>query len=225
MNAIDFHNDIATQFDSRYESSAAFGERFRVWTALFDRYVIRTDHVMDLGCGSGVFSTYLAGRGCTVTGVDGSAEMIKLGIQKKTTPNLHYRLAKLPLADTRAYTAQDVVIASSLLEYIDDLGEMLNQIDALLKPGGLLIVSMPNQLSLYRRIERCLFALTGYPRYFAHIRHVSTEATFRRRLANRGFAVLETAYFSSDDPLSRLLKRALPQRYVNNLFVGVYRKA
>ena len=62
-NAIDFHNDRALEFDSRYALSKAFQERFHVWTGLFDRYVTPTDQVLDLGCGSGVFSHYLAEKG------------------------------------------------------------------------------------------------------------------------------------------------------------------
>ena len=224
MNAIDFHNDIATQFDHRYESSRAFGERFRVWTDLFGRYVNATDHVMDLGCGSGIFSTYLANWGCSVIGIDGAVAMIELCNWKKTSANACYIVQSLPLDDTRAFSPQDVIIASSLLEYIDDLERVLYQINALLTPGGLLMVSMPNRLSVYRRVERGLFTLTGYPRYFAHIRHVTTETGFNRQLTGLGFDVLETKYFAGGDPLSRLLRWVLPARYVSNLFVGIYRK-
>ncbi len=223
-NAIDFHNAIATAFDGKYEASAAFAERFRVWTALFSRYVNPADQVMDLGCGSGVFSNYLAERGCSVTGIDGSAEMIKLCNQKKTSGSPRYVVQSLPLPDSADYPAQDVILASSLLEYIDDVERVLHQIYAMLKPNGLLIVSMPNRLSLYRRVERRLFRLTGYPRYFAHLRHISTEKAFNQHLTALGFNLLDLTYFSSYDPLSRLLKWALPKRYVSNLFVGVYRK-
>lgn len=223
-NAIDFHDAIATAFDGKYETSAAFGERFHVWTALFSRYINPTDRVMDLGCGSGVFSNYLAETGCLVTGIDGSAEMIKLCNQKKTSVSACYVVQSLPLPNPRDYAMQDVILASSLLEYIDDVERVVYQIHAVLKPNGLLIVSMPNRLSLYRRIERRLFGLTGYPRYFAHIHHVPTEEAFNQQLTKLGFDLLETTYFSSYDPLSRILKRALPKQYVNSLFVAVYRK-
>ncbi|GAB3572198.1 hypothetical protein GCM10027578_31930 [Spirosoma luteolum] len=224
-DAIWFHDTIAARFDSRYEASRAFGERYRVWTALFDRYVAPTDHVLDLGCGSGIFSSYLAGRAASVTGVDGSAEMIRLCHQKPQAANLRYVQQRLPLADPAGFNGKDVVIASSLLEYIDDLPALLTQMHALLRPGGLLIVSMPNRTSGYRRLERHLFSLTGFPRYFAHIRHVATPDTFAQLLQRFEFEAIETAYFSSYDPLSRLLKPVAPRPYVNNLFVGVYRRS
>lgn len=224
MSAIDFHGAIATRFDSRYKRSVAFRERYRVWTALFERYVRPADHVMDLGCGSGVFSQYLTDRGCRVIGIDGSPEMIGLCRQKKTSANARYVVEVLPLVDPMAYEPQDVVLASSLLEYMGDAEQLLQQAWALLKPGGLLIVSIPNQRSVYRRMERLTFALTGRPRYFAHIRHTPTKAAFHRQLTSLEFQPLETAYFAGHDPVSRLLRRVLPESYVNNLLVGVYQK-
>lgn len=223
-NAIDFHNAIANQFDRKYESSAAFLQRFRVWTDLFDRYVKITGYVLDLGCGSGVFSQYLAEKGCRVIGIDGSAAMIALANQKKTSANVQYVRQTLPLADPTMYEQQDVVIMSSLLEYLNDTEQILQQVSNLLRPNGLFFVSMPNRLSLYRQIERILFQLTGYPAYFAHLRQRSTEVRFTRQLINSGFNVLQTVYFSSQDPVSRMLKPVLPKQYVNNLFVMVCRK-
>lgn len=223
-SAIDFHGEIAAQFDRRYESSVAFIERFHVWTNLLDQYVSPIDSVLDLGCGSGIFSNYLAEKGCIVTGVDGSEAMIALCNQKKTVVNTRYVVQSLPLPDPAKYAPQDVVLMSSLLEYIDNMELMLQQVRNLLKPNGLLIVSIPNQLSLYRRVERRLFRLTGWPAYFAHIRHSSTEPAFSRHLSEIGFNRIKTTFFSSHDPISTLLKPFLARQYVNNLFVGVYRK-
>ncbi|MCC5613458.1 class I SAM-dependent methyltransferase, partial [Nostoc sp. CHAB 5834] len=119
MNAITFHNDIATQFDHKYESSAAFGERFRVWTDLFDRYIPPSHKVLDLGCGSGVFSDFLAKKGCIVTGVDGSEKMIAICRQKNTSATVSYIVQPLPFSKSDAYPEQDAIIASSVLEYMD----------------------------------------------------------------------------------------------------------
>ena len=223
-NAIDFHDNIAVQFDRKYESSAAFLERFQVWTSLFDRYVTPADQVMDLGCGSGIFSNYLAERGCQVIGIDGSATMIDLCNQKKTSTNVRYVRQSLPLTDPVMYYQQDVIIMSSLLEYIADTESLLQQVWKLLKPNGLLIVSIPNSLSIYRRVESILFRLTGLPSYVSHIHNRSTEMAFNQQLTVSGFNVLETSYFSSHDPISTCLKSFLAQRYVNNLFVVVGQK-
>lgn len=49
MNAIEFHDAMAIQFDRRYESSVAFGERVRVWTTLFDRHIRPADRAYSAG--------------------------------------------------------------------------------------------------------------------------------------------------------------------------------
>ncbi len=222
--AIDFHDQIAENFDRNYELSAAFRERVQVWTTLFDRYIKPSDIVIDFGCGSGVFSHYLAEKGCIVIGIDGSDAMIALCHQKKTSANVRYLRQTLPLPDEHKYAPSDAIIMSSLLEYMDDVPQMLRQAHGLLKPNGLLLVSMPNQLSIYRRIERWLFRLTGRPRYVAHSRHYATETAFSQQLSALGFGALETTYFSGHDPVSRLLKPFLSRQYVNSLFVGVFQK-
>ncbi len=222
--AIDFHDQIAEKFDRNYELSEAFLERVQVWTTLFDRYVLPSASVMDFGCGTGIFSHYLAEKGCVVIGIDGSRAMIALCQQKKMSANVHYVQQVLPLPNEHDYAPSDAVIMSSLLEYMDDVPQMLRQVHGLLKPNGLLLVSMPNQLSIYRRIERWLFRLTGWPHYVAHCRNYSTKTAFARQLTDLGFDVLKTTYFSSHDPISRLLKPFLSKRYVNSLFVGVFQK-
>ena len=223
-NAIDFHDAIAVVFNDKYESSRAFLERFQIWTALFEHYIKASDHIMDLGCGSGIFSNYLANKGCTVTGIDGSAAMITLCNQQKRSANVQYVVASLPLPNLAHYAPQDIILMSSFLEYIDDSQGMLEQAKDLLKPSGLLIVSIPNPMSLYRKLERMLFWLTGRPLYFAYSQHTISEMLFKRCLATLGFEALETIYFSGHDPISRILKPFLADCYVNNLLVGVYRK-
>lgn len=224
VDAIHFHNAIADTFSQKYHSSKAFRERFRVWTHLLDRYIQPGCRVLDLGCGSGVFSYYLAHKGCEVIGMDGAEAMITRCRQQLALPNLHFVQQILPLPHTAVLPAQDAVIMSSVLEYIDDGTQLLQQVRTLLKPNGLLFVSIPNQESVYRNMERACFRLSGWPRYAAFIRHTSTAKQFNQYLTELGFDVLEMAYYASNDPISCMLKPWLPKQYVNNLLVGVYRK-
>ena len=222
-NAIDFHNERALEFDSRYELSKAFQERFRVWTGLFDRYITATDQVIDLGCGSGIFSNYLAKKGCFVTGIDGSEAMIALCKRKRISTKARFAVGTLPLNTLAHFPTQDVVVMSSILEYLPDMTGMLEQARLLLKPDGLLLASIPNQRSLYRSVERQLFQLLARPVYYQYIHNTATETTFNRQLTESGFTPVETNYFAGHDPVSRALKPFLAAPYVNNLLVGVFK--
>ncbi len=223
-DAVAFHDADALTFSGKYDTSPDFQERFRVWTGLFARYVRPTDAVLDLGCGSGIFSHHLAERGCTVTGVDASLAMIALCNERKIRSNVTFKLASLPLNNPADYAGQDVVLLSSVLEYLDDLPGMLQQAHELLKPGSLLFVSMPNRQSAYRTVERLIFWLTGKPTYYAHVRYMATAEAFTRQLSAFGFDPLDTVYYAGANPVMRWLAHLLPKPYVNNLFVSVYRK-
>ena len=159
-----------------------------------------------------------------MTGIDGSEAMIALCNQKKKSANAQFTVGSLPLKTQSAFPLQDVVILSSVLEYLSDMTGMLEQAGTLLKPNGLLFVSLPNRMSIYRRVERRLFRLLALPTYVHYSQHVATETTFSQQLGTMGFSPLETVYFSGQDPISRLLKPFMATCYVNNLFVGVYRK-
>lgn len=223
-NAVAFHDEQARAFAERYTTSAAFRDRFRVWTELFAQYVRPTNTVLDLGCGSGIFCRHLTEAGCTVTGVDGSAAMIALCNEQNAWPTVRFVKALLPLTNPASFAPVDVILLSSVLEYMDDLPGMLRQTHTLLNPGGLLFISMPNQQSLYRVLEHTLFRLTGKPAYYAHVQHVVTARDFGREVAKAGFESVDLVYFARADPVSRLLKWLLPPHLVNTLFVGVYQK-
>ena len=223
-NAVSFHHDNAVAFARKYGTSKAFRERFQVWTGLFTQYVRQTDAVLDLGCGSGIFSQYLAGKGCTVTGIDGASAMIALCKRSIMMPNTQFVVSSLPLNNPAEYAGQDIVLLSSILEYVNDLPGMLQQANKLLKPGGLLFISMPNRQSVYRTIERLVFRLAGKPAYYAYVRHIVTADAFTRQVTALGFKQLDTVYYAGTDLVSRLLSWWLPKQYVSNLFVSVYRK-
>jgi glycosyltransferase involved in cell wall biosynthesis len=153
-NAIDFHSETALEFHNRYELSSRFKHRFEVWTTIFDKYISSQMKVFDAGCGSGVFSIYLAQKDCVVTGIDGSAKMIELCKQQIYSDDLKIEFHQnlLPLENAQYYGKQDIVLCSSVLEYIADYELVMKQFVQLLNPKGLLIISMPNQNSWYRKI-------------------------------------------------------------------------
>jgi 2-polyprenyl-3-methyl-5-hydroxy-6-metoxy-1,4-benzoquinol methylase len=71
--------------------------------------------VLDAGCGGGAYSRQLASLGATLTGIDGSAEMISIAERYSEQPNLGYRVAdpaeKPPFPDD----SNDVVLANMAL--------------------------------------------------------------------------------------------------------------
>jgi glycosyltransferase involved in cell wall biosynthesis/2-polyprenyl-3-methyl-5-hydroxy-6-metoxy-1,4-benzoquinol methylase len=225
-NAIDFHSDTAVEFDGKYGQSSQFQHRFEVWTTLFEQYLNPEMKVLDAGCGSGIFSIYLALKKCIVLGIDGSEKMIELCKKYSQAKNLEisFQRAILPFENIGNFEKQDAILCSSVLEYITDYEIVIQQFKELLNPRGILIISMPNKDSWYRKIEKYIFKFTGKPPYYQYIQHILTEKDFSKRLKYYGFELQKLTYYPNTTIFSRLLKLVgVNEKNTNTMFVGVYK--
>lgn len=207
MDAVGWHDQIASDFDAGYARSPAFRERFDLWSDLIVRHARPDDAVLDAGCGSGVFSRVAARQAASVVALDGSEAMIALAEKKARAEGLGNITLRVGLLDELAgWNAGqfDLILSSSVLEYVDNYQVAVSGLVRLLRPGGRLIISMPNADSLYRRCERVAFRLTGRPRYVAHLKSRSTPTQLGEMLARDGMTILETHYFA-EPPLPRAI--------------------
>ena len=224
--AIAFYSKHAQKFVDHYLVDVDFRERYGLLALLLDRYADGAGTACDMGCGPGLFSFYLARRGVATTGIDGSAKMIEICEEKKKAEgveNVRFFQAVLPCPDMRLAPV-DILLCSSLLEYIDDLDAMLDWFAGLLNPNGTLILSMPNAEGLYRHYERLKHRLARPSGYYSLVRHVLTLKQTIRLLERHGFVCRESLYHGRAPRLSRLASVVLPPRYSDNLFVGVFGK-
>lgn len=221
--AIAWHDDIAERFAGAYKRSSAFQDRLRIWSDLIETHVQPGDAVLDMGCGPGLFSLLAARRGAQVLGIDGSERMIALcreSAAESGMGNLAFDVADIAALDDRAARSLDVILCSSVLEYIPDLDQQLARFARLVRPGGTLIVSMPNAQSFYRQLERLAFLVTRRPRYYAHVRNVLSTDRMTAALARAGFKVEDVDFFAAP-PLSM---PGLGPRRSATLFVMVARR-
>lgn len=225
LSAVELHSRDAVEFDTRYRTQAGFVERQAVWAELIARYSDPAHRALDLGCGSGELLVSLAAANREVTGLDGSAEMLELCRRKLgQRPNVTLVCADVAEAAHLPAGSFQLVVASSLLEYLEDLDATLADIHRLLAPGGVFILSLPNAASFYRRLEPLLYALTRRPNYYPYIRNRATGEALRSRLEHAGLPVVEMRYLGRTFGLSPLLRPVGLQRWSENLLVTVSRK-
>ncbi|MEE2787608.1 MAG: bifunctional 2-polyprenyl-6-hydroxyphenol methylase/3-demethylubiquinol 3-O-methyltransferase UbiG [Myxococcota bacterium] len=96
--------------------------------------------VLDLGCGGGFMADALARRGACVTGVDPSAPAIDAARThaQETQLDIDYRVGvgeAIPCEDH----SFDIVVCVDVLEHVADLDQVLDEVNRVLKPGGLFL--------------------------------------------------------------------------------------
>ena len=98
--------------------------------------------VLDVGCATGALTAYLAKAGFVPTGVDLSRDMIKAA--KHNNTNIEYSEAdimKLPFA-TNCF---DIVLATSLLNIVDNKTKAINELSRTCKKGGTITILVPSE--------------------------------------------------------------------------------
>lgn len=228
-DAVTHFSGYVEQFNALYRDRPDFDERLAIWHQLLDTYATPGGTAIDIGCGTGVFSFYLAGRGISVIGVDGAPGMIQHCEERRNQQgidNITFVQATLPHVDETRLNRADLVISSSVVEYVEKLDDTLALFGRVLKPGGVLILSMPSLFSVSRVYERLKYALTGEPNIYAHIRHFSTPSLLERRVRRLGLRLLESRYYAHPTRLANLSRTLLlPGAMTEDLFVAVFRKA
>ncbi len=97
--------------------------------------------VLDLGCGAGQLSLYLAHRGAAeVVAVDVSETMLEVAQSKRAGDRITYireSMESLRLPQGRF----DLVVSSLAFHYVEDYASLMGRIAAWLTPGGALVYS------------------------------------------------------------------------------------
>jgi len=224
--AINFHSEISSTFDEKYTKSPQFLERKQLWERFLGNYCRSTDRALDLGCGSGVFTILLSQLAADVVAVDGSKDMLvlcKSKIEKLGLSNV--RLIETDIKDLFKHSFEkfDLVLCSSVLEYLDDIDGSIQLINDLLNPGGHFIFSIPNRTSFYRKLEPLVYRLSGRPRYFGYIKQLFSQTEIKEKLYKCGFEMLTHEYFGKTPILSDVFRPMGISQFSDNLLLVVSR--
>lgn len=146
-----------------WDFSPGFLAQYRVLLPLIERYVM--GETIDLGCGTMPFSNHLASRASTYHTLDlrpHSKDVTYVG-----------DIQHMPMIPDESY---DCALSLEVLEHVQDPRQALREIHRILRPNGILIVSVPH-LSRLHEEPHDYFRFTSYG-----LRHV---------LETTGFEVVE----------------------------------
>jgi SAM-dependent methyltransferase len=134
--------------------------------------------LLDIGAGRGRFVASARAAGWSATGIEPSAR----GVQAARSA-YGVALERASLADASGH--YDAVSLWHVLEHLDDPDAAIAHIASLLRPGGLLLVGVPNLASVQARIGRDRWFHLDLERHRTHF----TPAGLRALLERCGFVV------------------------------------
>lgn len=150
----------------------------------------KTNNLMDLGCGSGLFLECAREKGWNVHGTEFSAEIIKAvrskGIEVHKADELPQELFNLKF---------DVVSSFEVLEHVNTPHEEVELVNKLLRPGGALYITTPNFNAFSRLILKSKWNVIEYPEHLSYYtpstlhQLLDQHGLLQRSLTTSGFSV------------------------------------
>jgi 2-polyprenyl-3-methyl-5-hydroxy-6-metoxy-1,4-benzoquinol methylase len=155
-----------------------FGKRHPVLKDYFMDLRVRTlpplapgDRVLDIGCGRGDFLMACRRKGWEVAGVEQDGAPIM-----ELRQTLGFDVFSQSELDRLADGSFDVVTMWHVFEHMADPRETLRQVSRLLRPGGSLVIEVPNFGSWQARIGPRDWFHLDVPRHLLHFERATLEA-------------------------------------------------
>ena len=211
--AVAYHRQLAKGWEQRYQKRS-FRARQEALLECLQARDLAGSSWLDAGCGTGTLSRLLAERGCKVLGVDAAVEMVEAAgrlVRRGESDRLKFErvetIARLPLMSNSC----DGVLCSSVLEYVPDVDACMVEFTRVLRPDGLLLVSVPNRHSIVRLTQIGCHRLgkwlgQSWVTFLDYSRNQYSAGQFERRLAACGFCTEKVVAFGS--PLPKWAQRS-----------------
>ena len=153
-------HSVVEYWDSIYDqedfSSYCYRQRMDIAISWLDALNLGKDAIIwDVGCGAGRFSNYAAEAGYNVFGMDYSLGMVSKAVSicnsgnQPTVAFLQGDVETLPFKDLSV----DVIVCLGVITYLKSEDAALRELERVLKPGGVLILSILNKARLVKHLD------------------------------------------------------------------------
>jgi SAM-dependent methyltransferase len=218
QRAVDVHSEQAGMFAARYGTEDPYGSAFTYSRMRLDRSLDRalppTDEglrLLDVGCGTGHQMAKWSARGYSVSGVDGSREMLVHA--RRNNPDAELREAGVDALPFEP-ASFDAVACIEVLRYLPDPAPCIREMVRVLKPGGICLATATPLFGLngYAIVNRLAVALP-IPRVTRLKQFFTTSPRLRRQFIEAGLTDVRVqgVYLGPVVWVERLLPTAIPR--------------
>jgi ubiquinone/menaquinone biosynthesis C-methylase UbiE len=121
--------------------------------------------ILDAGCGPGEMAAKLMQRGYEVWGLDIAEAMVRRARERCGVNRFRVGdIERIPFPDNTF----DGVVCLGVLEYLDTDAKALREIERVLKPGGMAVVSTPNAICPLYQMDRIIAAAESLYAFAKH---------------------------------------------------------
>lgn len=180
-------------------------KHFLTQTPWFASFLTAKDLVLDLGCGNGQNTLKAAKIVRRVTGVEIDKRLLSQAnffkVQKKAK-NVDFRESNLEGKLKFENNTFDKVMLLDVLEHLRSRDQLLTEIRRILKPGGLLLLGVPNSQTSWKKLQRSVgLSSLADPDHKIEFSQNSIE----KLLAKHNFKIIHLGYAPYDTFLRGLL--------------------
>ena len=148
----------------------------------------RPGEVLEIGTATGYLSSEMTDRGCVVTGIEQDPQMAEIARQYCR----EMIVGDIESMDLSKLGQYDAIVFGDVLEHLRNPREILEKTSGLLKPGGKVLMSLPNVANIWVRLN-LLFGRFNYSRVGildeTHLRFFTLQ-TMKQLAADSGFDVV-----------------------------------
>ena len=166
MNNIEFTKKEYNKYGAEYHkellnSKSGFWHKYLEKPAMTSllKPIVKNKIVLDLGCGSGIYTKKLNSFGAQVKGLDLSKSLIEIAKKENSKINFFVGDAKKTPFDNSQF---DIVSSSLMVHYFKKLVPLFKEVSRILKKKGIFVFSITHPINEVITKKDNLFKFTDY---------------------------------------------------------------
>jgi SAM-dependent methyltransferase len=136
-----------------YDNDKYADLRLKIYADLLSPYLRESSKILDIGCYTARLLDFLPkDKHIEYWGVDFDEKALEIAKQK----GANVKFIKFDTEPILFDYKFDIIVAGEVLEHLINPAKILEQMQQLIKPDGIVLISLPNECTIYHRVM-CLF--------------------------------------------------------------------